>query len=289
MLARRNAAWFGGMVSLGLLLLLTSTLPVAPRLEERASELLSPLTSAAAGVLRPALDLLVHAGEVETLTRENVALRLENARLESEAVALRERALAASQVAALTDAAGQTLGRNIAAPVLLRDPSPSRQVLVVGRGRRDGVAIGQPALGPGPTLVGIVMQVEERSARVRLLSDRASAIPVLLERSRTPAALAGIGGTEALALELVPLHVPGVEGDLVLTSALGGQLPPGLPVGRVARAVAREPEILQTIEVKPLTDYARLEHVLILVDFHIDDSLSASTPPPGNRSSGAGE
>jgi rod shape-determining protein MreC len=277
------------MVSLGLLLLLASTLPVAPRLEERAAELLSPLTSAAAGVARPGLDLLLHAGEVDALTRENVALRLANARLESEAAALRERALAAVQVAALVEAADESLGRNIAAPVLLRDPSPSRQVLVIGRGRRDGVAVGQPALGPGPTLVGVVMQVEERTARVRLLADRASAISVLLERSRTPAALAGSGDAAALVLELVPLHVGGVEGDLVLTSALGGQLPPGLPVGRVARVVAREPEIFQTVEVTPLTDYARLEHVLVLVDFHVDDEFSTSARSPRTSSPGATE
>lgn len=265
MLAGRTAAWFGGLVSLGLLLLLTSTFPVAPRIEERAAELVSPLARASAGLFRPVSDLLLHAGEVGSLARENAALRLENARLESEATALRERALATSQVEALLEAAGPAMGRSIAAPVLLRDPSPARQVLVIGRGRRDGVAVGQPALGPGPTLVGVVTQVEERSARVRLLSDRASAVPVLLERSRTVAALAGGGGT--LALELVPVGAGSVEGDLVLTSALGGQLPAGLPVGRVTRAVSREPELFQTVEVTPLTDYARVEHVLVLIDF----------------------
>jgi rod shape-determining protein MreC len=287
-LAGRNVVWFGGMVSLGLVLLLTSTLPVAPRLEERAAELVSPLTDAVAAAVRPGLDVLMHASEVDALTEENVALRLTNARLESEAADLRERALAAAQVTALVEAADESLGRTAAAPVLLRDPSPSRQVLVIGRGERDGVAVGQPALGPGPTLVGVVIQVEERTARIRLLADRASAIPVLLERSRTPAALAGSGDSAALVLELVPLHVGGVEGDLVLTSALGGQLPAGLPVGRVARVVAREPEIFQTVEVRPLTDYARLEHVLVLVDFQVDDDLS-SPQVSGSRSPGTTE
>ena len=289
MLAGRNAVWFGGMVALGLLLLLASTLPMAPHLEEQAAELLSPLTTAAADAVRPGLEVVLQAGEVDALTRENVALRLENARLESEAAALRERALAAAQVTALVAAAGEALGRTVAAPVLLRDPSTSRQVIVIGRGRGDGVAVGQPALGPGPTLIGVVMQVEERTARVRLLADRASAIPVLLERSRTPAALTGRGQTAALVLELVPLDVAGVEGDLVLTSALGGQLPPGLPVGRVARAVAREPELFQTVEVRPLTDYTRLEHVLVLVDFRADNDLKVPSRPRGAPSAGTGE
>ncbi|MSP22711.1 MAG: rod shape-determining protein MreC [Dehalococcoidia bacterium] len=282
MLAGRNAAWCGGLVSLGLLLLLTSMLPVAPRLEERAAELAGPLVQTSAGVLRPISDLLLHAGEVGALTRENAALRLENARLEGEAAALRERALASTHVAALIEAAGTASGRTLAAPVLLRDPSPTRQVLVVGRGRRDGVAVGQPALGPGPTLVGVVTQVEERSARVRLLTDRASAVPVFLERSRTPAALTGDGGSGALKLELVPVGIGSVEGDLVLTSALGGQLPAGLPVGRVTHAVAREPELFQSIEVAPLTDYTRVEHVLVLIDFHAG-SPSMSPPPETAR------
>jgi rod shape-determining protein MreC len=279
-LAGRNAAWFGGLLSLGVLLLITSAFPVAPRLEERAAELVAPLTHAGASVLRPAADLLLHAGEVSALTRENAALRLDNARLESEAAALRERALATEQVTTLIEAAGPGVGRSVAAPVLLRDPSPSREVLVLGRGRQDGVAVGQPALGPGPTLVGVVTQVEERTSRVRLLSDRASAIAVLLERSRTPAALAGGNGSAALVLDLVPMDVGGVEGDLVLTSALGGLLPAGLPVGRVTRAIAREPELFQSIEVTPLTDYARLEHVLVLVDFHVDAQLGGQTNAP---------
>jgi rod shape-determining protein MreC len=283
MLAGRNAAWFGGLISLGLLLLLSSTLPLAPRLEERAVIWVSPLTRTAEGLLRPLSDLMLHAGEVQALTHENAALRLENARLESEATALRERALATDQVTNLIEAAGTAVGRSVAAPVLLRDPSLTRQVLVIGRGRLDGVAVGQPALGPGPgpTLVGMVTQVEERTARVRLLSDRASAVPVLLERSRTPAALAG--GNErntTLRLELVPLGVGSIDGDLVLTSALGGLLPAGLPVGRVTSAVAREPELFQTVEVTPLADYSRLEHVLVLVDFRPGGDLPSTTGAP---------
>jgi rod shape-determining protein MreC len=268
-LAGRHAAWFGGLVSLGLLLVLTSALPVAPRMEEQATLWISPLTRAASDALRPVADLVLHAGEVRELTRENATLREENARLVSEASALRERAVAANQVASLIEAAGPAAGRSVAAPVLLRDPSPTRQMLVVGRGRADGVTEGQPALGPGPALVGVVTHVEEHTARVRLLSDRASAVPVLLERSRTPAALAGgiPGDASTLRLELVPLSAGPVHGDLVLTSALGGLVPAGLPVGRVTSAVAREPELFQEVEVTPLTGYARLEHVLILVDF----------------------
>ena len=280
-IAGRNAAWFGGFVALGLVLLLTSTLPVAPRIEERAGGLVSPVVRAVEGTLRPLSDVLLHAGEVAALTRDNAALQRENSRLESEAAALRERALATEAVTALLEAAGPAVGRSVAAPVLLRDPAPARQVLLIGRGRLDGVMVGQPALGPGPTLVGVVTEVEERTARVRLLSDRASAVAVLLERSRTPAALAG-DNSATLVLELVPVDVGGVGGDLVLTSALGGLLPPGLPVGRVTRVSARTPELFQTIEVNPLADFSRLEHVLVLVDFRPGHGLaSGAESPPG--------
>ncbi len=75
------------------------------------------------------------------------------------------------------------------------------------------------------------------------------------------------GGTEGVHLEFVPVGTPGVEGDVVLSSALGGQLPAGLPIGRVTGAASREGDLFQRVRVEPFADYRRLEHVLVLVDF----------------------
>ncbi len=268
MLARRNSrntTWLGTLVALGLLLLAGSTLPLAAPLEERVLVAAAPVVQSIEGALRPVANVVLNAGETQALAADNAALRLENARLASEAAALRERVLATDQVNALVAGVAPQSSRYVAAPVVMRDPAPGRDVLIVGRGRDAGLVVGQPALGPGATLVGVVTRVDERTARVRLLTDRASAVSALLERSREPAALAG--GRDGLRLEFVPIDTPGVEGDVILSSALGGQLPPGLAIGRVAGVIARPGDLFQTVTVEPLADYRRLEHVLILVDF----------------------
>ena len=265
MLARRTSTWLGGLVLLALALLATAALPAAAPLEERALLLVAPVVRTIDEALRPAAAVVLNAGETRALAEDNAALRLENARLASEVTLLRERVQADTQVQALVEAAGRDSGAHVSASVLLRDPAPGRDVLVVGRGRDAGIRVGQPALGPGATLVGLVSRVEERTARVRLLTDRASTVAALLERSREPVALAG--GASGLYLEFVPAGTPGVEGDVVLSSALGGQLPAGLPIGRVTSVTSQENDLFQRVRIEPFADYRRLEHVLVLVDF----------------------
>lgn len=276
MLVRRSSTWIGSLTALALVLLAGSTLPLAAPLEERAVLAAAPLIGAVEGALRPLAALLLNAGDTTALAADNATLRLENARLEGEVVALRERLLASTQVEALELGVGAHIGRHVTAPILLRDPAPGREIILIGRGRDAGLAEGQPALGPGATLVGIVVHVEEHTARVRLLTDRASAVSALLERSREPAALAG--GRDGLHLEFVPIETTGVEGDVVLSAALGGQLPPGLPIGRVTGVTAVPGDLFQRVAVEPLADYRRLEHVLVLVDF---------LPPAGPKSPAA--
>ncbi|MCC6237766.1 MAG: rod shape-determining protein MreC [Dehalococcoidia bacterium] len=265
MLARRTSTWLGSLVLLGLTMLASAALPVAAPLEERALLLVAPVVRTIEDALRPVAAVVLNAGETRALAEGNAALRLENARLSSEVTLLRERIQAETQVQALIEAAGRDSGAQVSASVLLRDPAPGRDVLVVGRGRDAGIRVGQPALGPGATLIGVVSRVEERTARVRLLTDRASTVAALLERSREPVALAG--GPEGLRLEFVPVGTPGVEGDVVLSSALGGQLPAGLPIGRVTSVSAQEGDLFQRVRIEPFADYRRLEHVLVLVDF----------------------
>lgn len=259
----RNAARLTLFCALGLLLLALSPLPLSGRLEERGGALVMPVTEALHDAVRPLSDVLLHAGQIEELSQENATLRQQLTRLEAEAAALRETAGAAAASEALRAAAGEE--RQVTASVLVRDPAPGRQVLVVDRGARDGVMAGQPVLGPGATLVGIVVEAQERRSRVRLLSDASSTVASVIQQSRTPAALAG--GPDGLRLDFVPIGTQVAVGDLIVSSPLGGLLPAGLLIGRVAATQGREQDLFATIKVEPLTDYRRIEHVLIMTGF----------------------
>ena len=275
MAGTRHAFWFTALLALGVALLAGSLLPGAAGFEERGGELVAPLSRAVEDATRPLAEAVQHGGQLHELSEDNAALRQEIARLEAELAALRESEIAVGQFADLIAAVGvDDAERYLPATVVFRDPAPARDVIVIDRGERDGLRVGQPVLGPGATLVGTVSSVQNGRARVRLLSDPDSAVAAMVQSSRTQAALAG--GAEGLRLEFVPLEAQITVGDLVLTSALGGRLPGGLLAGRITYVDRSGQDLFASVHVEPLADYSRLERVLVLTE----PGSAAATPRP---------
>ncbi len=264
MVRSRNASFLVAASLAAVLMLVVSSLGFAGELEERAGAVVAPLTVTVRDAVRPITDVLLHAGRLGDLTAENAELRRELARAEAEAARLREERTAIEQAAALTAAVGDA-GQYVAASVILRDPAPGRQVLLIDRGSAHGIREGQPVVGPASTLVGVVTQVGEERSRVRLLTDRTSSVSAIVQSSRTPGSLDGTGTGLRLNFVVADAHV--AVGDAVLTGSLGGLLPPGLLVGKVTAIDARSQEVFPTVTVDPLASFDRLEQVLVMTDF----------------------
>ncbi|MDE0059465.1 MAG: rod shape-determining protein MreC [Defluviicoccus sp.] len=128
--------------------------------------------------------------------------------------------------------------------------------IVVVAGARDGVAKGQAAV-TGDGMIGRVVAVGNRSARILLITDLNSRIPVMFEGSRERAILAG-DNTAMPKISFLRHNARVNSGDRVVTSGHGGMLPPGLPIG-VVSSVAGE-----AIQVRPLAQLDRLEFVRIV-------------------------
>ena len=136
------------------------------------------------------------------------------------------------------------------------------RTVLVSSGARDGVRKNQAAI-TGQGLAGRVIEVSERAARVLLLTDINSRIPVVLEKSRDRAVLAGDNGPMPRLVHLPPNSSPEV-GERVVTSGFGGLFPPGIPVGTVAHIGRDE------IQVMPLVAWNRIEF-LRLIDYEGSD------------------
>ncbi len=132
-------------------------------------------------------------------------------------------------------------------------------------GPNNGVRKGQVALDASG-LVGRVTEVGARSARVLLITDMNSRIPVLLEKSRARAILAGENAPYPRLDYLQDGQKP-EEGERVVTSADAQAFPAGLLVGTVHYASGR-------IEIVPASDLNRLEMVRIF-----DYGLGGIVPP----------
>ena len=141
-----------------------------------------------------------------------------------------------------------------------------RTVMVNG-GTDQGLARGQAAV-TGEGLVGRLTEVGSRAARVLLITDLNSRIPVVIESSHANAVLAG-DNSERPRLFYVGQPDTTRIGDRILTSGEGGVFPPGMPVGVVA---AVDPG---GARVEPYVELSQLGYVLI-----VDYGLSAALPQP---------
>ena len=159
--------------------------------------------------------------------------------------------------------------------VLADSGSPFRQSVLLNVGARDGIRDGWATMD-GIGLVGRVSGVGERTARVILLTDSNSRIPVTVQPSGQKALLAG-DNSSLPPLEFLDDSDLVRPGDRVVTSGDGGMLPAGLLVGQVAMGTDRRLRVVLS------ADYERLEFLRVLRSHDlqpITDPGALIAPPP---------
>jgi len=203
------------------------------------------------------------AATLTQLTAENRRLRDEllvsNARLTRLSAAVADNV----QLRALLNAAGNRgLDVQLAA-VLNIDLDPTRQRLVLDAGANDGVYVGQPVIDAGG-LLGQIVQVMPAYSTVLLLTDPDHAVPVMVQRNGVRMLAFGNGRSDQLQLMNVPLNADIKDGDVVVTSGLGGRFPPGFPVGKVIDLHADDSRTFLVGELTPAAHLDRGRNVLLL-------------------------
>lgn len=145
------------------------------------------------------------------------------------------------------------------------------RAVLLAAGTGQGLRKGEVAVD-AEGLVGRVTELGVRSARVLLITDLASHVPVTLDGSHASAMLVG-SNTLTPRLMYYPDGIQPEEGERVVTSSEADAYPAGLPVGIVHYLSPHEPVVLPS---------ARLGHVDLLRIF--DYGLSAIVPPevPGH-------
>ncbi|MEH6477754.1 MAG: rod shape-determining protein MreC, partial [Sneathiella sp.] len=156
----------------------------------------------------------------------------------------------------LLNALSDPLVLPITARVIGDSGGPFVRTLLLGAGALDGVRTGQAAVGPHGVL-GRVVEVGHQSARVLLLTDLNSRIPVKLEKSRNKGILVG-DNSSSPKLEFLPTNAQVSAGDRVVTSGDGGMLPAGWPIGIVSSVAEGQ------VRVQAYADWTRLEYISVL-------------------------
>jgi rod shape-determining protein MreC len=221
-----------------------------------------PIATAAAGIR--------NAEALFSVYSDNQRLREENARLLQWQAVARRLENENARLRALVKFTAESPVREVAARVIGNSGGAFARNVLVNAGSREGVNRGQAA-ATGDGLVGRIAEVGDHSARVLLLSDLNSRIPVVLDDTRERAVMAGDNSDQPRLLYL-RANAEVKVGERVVTGGAGGVFPPGIPVGVVASIKGGD------VRVEPYAELTRLEFVRI-VDFGLEGVLPQSAMP----------
>jgi rod shape-determining protein MreC len=271
----RDAASFGRSgVSLGARFLLLAIACVALMLLDSRQQHLEHVRQALSVVVYPVRVVVDFPFSAWTSVKTNFAARsalieeneqLKRARLESEFRLQRLDALEMenARLRELLDSEARIGSRALVAEILSVDLDPYRQRFDLNRGLVDGVYVGQ-ALIDAQGVVGQVVNVGPLTAEVVLITDADHAVPVSVNRNGLRTIAVGTGDSNRLRLPYLTNNSDIQEGDLLVSSGLGGVFPAGYPVAKVLEVQRRPDQSFAEVIAEPASALDRDREVLLV-------------------------
>lgn len=224
--------------------------------------LLAPFQEAVASSSRFLKNTWRHYFDLIRVSQENDRLKNQLAHAEEMKNAWVEARLTNDRLRGLMDLGGEFAQQVIFAEVVGRDPTAWFKTVIINKGAKDQVAVGMPVAVP-QGIVGQVVDVSGRYAKVLLLVDQNSAVDALVQRTRARGLLKGEYADQC-RLEFVLRKEDVQEGDVVVTSGLDNVFPKGLRIGEINTVSGESSEMFYTITVSPYVDFEKLEELLVL-------------------------
>jgi rod shape-determining protein MreC len=256
------------LVSLVLLCLLLLTLQTRGLDGGPVGDVLSSAWTAAQSVLakahRAALGVWTGYVDWKTVRAENARLRGEAEQLRVDALGVEETRQENARLRRLLHLKARLPLATVSGEVIGREAGGWVRALTVNRGVSSGIVRQTPVIVP-EGLVGRVIQARPGASVVQLLSDPASTVGGVVQRTRTAGLVEG-DPSGVIRLKFMARDGAGVAaGDLVVTSGVGGVFPKGVPVGRIRAVEDRGSALFHYAVLEPVVDVARLEEVLLVV------------------------
>jgi rod shape-determining protein MreC len=257
------------VATFGLMLLGKADAVLAERARMVLADGLAPIYAAIAGPLGIVRGTVATAAGLWDVSTENARLREENEQLrrwQSIALALdAENARLKADLHWVPDPAPSY----VTARVVADAGGIYAKAVLLSVGPNHGIRKGEVALDERG-LVGRVTEVGARTARVLLITDMNSRVPVVLENSGAHAIVIGTNGPRPRVVYWPEGSMP-QEGERVVTSTEASAFPANLPVGAVHYSAAKVPEVV------PAAMLDRLEVVRIF-DYGLTDIAAPEAP-----------
>lgn len=166
------------------------------------------------------------------------------------------------------------------AEILSVDLNPFNRQIVINKGTRHGVYAGQPLLD-AEGVMGQVVSASPLTSIAMIISDPSHAIPVTVNRNGLRAIAIGTGTSNKLDLPHIPNNADIREGDLLITSGLGGRFPPNYPVATVTEVMINPSEPFAHVKAEPTARLDRSREVLLV--WHADPTRIESSDCPSDQ------
>lgn len=196
------------------------------------------------------------------LQKENAGLKDANNRLQAEVAQLQEAKKENEKLRADLRFVTNANYTYEAAEVTVIEPSNLRGMISVNKGAKNGIKSGMAVISEG-FMVGKIVEVTENNSKILLITDPSSAIPVTLQQANTSGLAKGQIGT-GVAMEKISQGEKINEGDTVISSGLGGEIPRGLILGFVTKVEKQDNSLFVTGDIRPAANLYGLSRVIII-------------------------
>jgi rod shape-determining protein MreC len=150
----------------------------------------------------------------------------------------------------------------VSAGVIGKEQAALSKTILINKGAVHGLKTGMPVIAP-PGLIGRLVDVSWHVSKVLLVIDENSNIGAIVQRTRTQGIVSG-AGPGGLILKYISKTQDVKEGDVIVSSGIGGVFPKGLLIGQVSHVDRQNSSLFLKINIAPFVDFSKLEEILIL-------------------------
>ena len=197
--------------------------------------------------------------QIEVLTSQNIKLKIqlqeyqslkdENLRLRS----MSKKSLTVSKKQALVK-------------VINNNAHPTKKVLTIDKGRKEGIFIGQNVIGL-KGLVGQVIEVNYLSSNVLLISDLNHNIPSQITRTGEKVLVKGMNYNNKLEVIFAELNMDVRIGDIITTSGMAKRFKESIPIGKVSMVENDQDANFTKINIVPFENIGSTSELILIWDY----------------------
>lgn len=214
-------------------------------------------------------------------------LEAENAELTARVAELAEYQATSERLEKLLDLQSTYNLQSTAARIIGQSSDAWSDTVTIDKGSLDGISVNMPVTN-STGVIGQVIEVAPNASTVRLLTDEGSGVSAMIQDTRAQGMVQGQpDGT--LRMDYVSVDADVKEGDIIITSGIGGVYPKGLPIGTVASVTKNSNDVYYTIIVSSASRTESNEEILVITSLTEEQTASDEDVASANNAPAGGE